>query len=510
MLFAFFYVMNLVLAVAVNAYDESIEERKSSRAKLSKDLLSEAFTLLDHKDENSISRDSIMHVMTILNQDIPEILRLSGEEKSIIFGFLDKDGDNTISRDEFLEFGTVFLLKLEKKSDYATFVETRLPSISRSHFYQTLCKSVKSIRFESSVDIVLVLNASIVAAQDYPMLAGQDVSQDPSYQNGYMDTVYEKAETIFTVLYVIEAMLKIMVNGWKHYIETPRNCYDFFITILVVLASAYVYYPNAYNNHAIIEFVVMARVLRLGRLLFRMKRFRLFGLISLEIIPAATSVFMVLLFIGYFFSSLGMLLYGGVISRDPSNPVSQSLLEADDFVDGNYWANNFNDMFSGMNVLFNWLVVNNWTTQTSGMEHALSGGGHVTGSKWLVRLFFFSFYLLGVIGISNVITSFIINAFFQQLQTIEHRQGPDEVIEGEALIRGSRAVFESSLVTGTDTGLRNTVFYAHIRPKHMDVELDERAALRRLFSRSSTASSDNNSISAGPQNQVQAEPTVSL
>lgn len=179
--------------------------------------------------------------MTILNQDMQEIGRLSQEEKSILFAFLDKDGDGTISRDEFLNFGSVLLLDLAKKSDYATFVETHWPSIFTSDFYQSLCNIVKSKRFENAVEVILVLNAFIIAAQDFPMLTGQDVENDPAYQDGYIDTLYEGAETIFTILYVIEAMLKIMVNGWKRYIDSPRNCFDFIITILVVLASAYVY-----------------------------------------------------------------------------------------------------------------------------------------------------------------------------------------------------------------------------------------------------------------------------
>lgn len=214
----------------------------------------------------------------------------------------------------------------------------------------------------------------------------------------------------------------------------------------------------------------------------------MFGAISVEIIPAAASVFQLLLFIGYFFASTGMLLYGGVITRDPTNSQSQSLLEADDFVEGNYWANNFNDMFSGMNVLFNWLVVNNWTTMTSGLENA-------SGNKWLTRLFFLSFYLLGVIGISNVITSFIINAFFQQLETIENLQKADEEIEGEAVLSGSRAFFSPSMITGTDTGLgsNGSVYFARIKPKHRDVELDERETLKQLFSRSTSSTNENSS-----------------
>ena len=60
----------------------------------------------------------------------------------------------------------------------------------------------------------------------------------------------------------------------------------------------------------------------------------------------------------YFFAVLGVQLYGGYITRDPSNPLS-SLVLGTDFSDNNYWANNFNDMVSAMNVLFNLLVSGN-------------------------------------------------------------------------------------------------------------------------------------------------------
>jgi hypothetical protein len=99
----------------------------------------------------------------------------------------------------------------------------------------------------------------------------------------------------------------------------------------------------------------MARVLRVGRLIFTIDKFRVFGAIPAEIIPAATNVFVMLFFTAYFFASLGMLLFGGVITRDPSNP-AYKLLEATNFMNSGYWANNFNDMFSSLNVLFNFMV----------------------------------------------------------------------------------------------------------------------------------------------------------
>jgi hypothetical protein len=60
----------------------------------------------------------------------------------------------------------------------------------------------------------------------------------------------------------------------------------------------------------------MARVLRLGRLLIAFEAFQMFGTISVDIIPAASSVLVILLFILYFFASMGMLLYGGCTFSD--------------------------------------------------------------------------------------------------------------------------------------------------------------------------------------------------
>jgi len=170
-----------------------------------------------------------------------------------------------------------------------------------------------------------------------------------------------------------------------------------------------------------------------------------------------------------------------VITRDPQNPLSSTLLEAGDFVDNNYWANNFNDMFSGMNVLFNLLVVNNWTECETGFEY-------VTGGK-RVRIFFFTFHLIGVIMICNVVTSFVINAHFQQMKTVAQRLGWEEHVEGEAIIKGERGVFDATMVTGTKTGA-SSVYIAQIAPRHMDIEVDERAVLRNLFTRTGSEISE--------------------
>lgn len=474
MVVSFFFLMNLILASIFNTYEEEIENRKKTRKQIQNDNLTEAFHLMDsNPSTGTISRETIMSLFFILNEDFPEIRSLSEDETKMIFGLLDKDGSSTINLGEFLHFGKLLLLDFTKKSDYDTFVERYLPKFAESEQYKVLCRAVKSTKFEAFVDFSLILNALVIGIQSYPLLAGHDVKLDPHYSDGYIDTPWEIIETAFTLLYVIEAILKIMVRGWKQYSEDPRNMFDFIVTMSALVASAYVYYPNAYNDSTLIRFIVMARVLRLGRLLFASRAFKIIGTIAIEILPAARSVALLLFFVMYCFSASGMLLYGGMITRDPSNPLSYAILDTE-FSGSDYWANNFNDMTSGMNVLFNLLVVNNFQVCEIGFEA-------VTGAKW-VRFFFLLFHVFGVLMVNNAVVAFIINAFYQQLETFSSKQ-EEENVTGEAIIRGTRASFDASVITGTETGTSGG-YYARYRDVHIDVEVDEKEELKRIFTQS--------------------------
>lgn len=76
----------------------------------------------------------------------------------------------------------------------------------------------------------------------------------------------------------------------------------------------------------------------------------------------------------YFILAVGLLANSLPIPfhSDPNNGLSELLLDTD-FASSEYWGNNFNDMLSGMNVMFNLIVVNNWTTCEGGYE-AVTGG----------------------------------------------------------------------------------------------------------------------------------------
>jgi two pore calcium channel protein len=81
--------------------------------------------------------------------------------------------------------------------------------------------------------------------------------------------------------------------------------------------------------------IVMARVLRLVRLLTAMKRFQLIGAISVEILPTARSIVLLLFLVMYMFAAIGVSLFGGLITRDPKNELSYLVLGTD-FADNDY------------------------------------------------------------------------------------------------------------------------------------------------------------------------------
>ena len=71
MLITFFFLMNVILASVVNAYDNELERRKISGKETSDKNLHEAFKLLENNGK--IDRESVMALFCILNKDFPEL-----------------------------------------------------------------------------------------------------------------------------------------------------------------------------------------------------------------------------------------------------------------------------------------------------------------------------------------------------------------------------------------------------------------------------------------------------
>jgi len=255
--------------------------------------------------------------------------------------------------------------------------------------------------------------------------------------------VWEKAETFFTVIYCFEMALKLLVLGWRRYTQANRNIFDGTITILALTSTIYVYYPNDFSNSLLIRYVVMSRVLRLLRLLIAIPQFQVTGRIFTDLSPVASRVFLLLMVIMYVFSAIGMQCFGGLVTRDPNNQISYRLKDTD-FADNEYWGNSFNDMLSGMNVLFNLLVVNNWPEEADGILA-------VSGTR-LSRYFFVVFHIFGVIIVNNVVVAYVVDAFMSEFEKSKNSSKEMKRVVSKRHI--TQSVFDAREISGTKTSLK--------------------------------------------------------
>lgn len=351
-----------------------------------------------------------------------------------------------------MNFTTVMLLEFDEVKP--TWLEMTFPSIKDSEKYQKFRDIIQSDKFDYGIDAIILVNAIIVIAQSWPELAGHSERSNPKLRDGMIDTPWEIAETLFTMIYLVEMLSKILLLGWKNYSATIRNLFDGFITVLAVGSMIFVYYPNDYSNSHLIRFVVMSRVVRVFRLFMVIKPFTVMSRTFIGVLPAAGRVALLLFCLVYVFSAIGMHLFGGLLTRDPNNEMSY-VLEGTDFADNFYWANNFNDLLSGINVCFNLLVINNWNEMETGIL-AIS-------SKWS-RYFFFTFFICGVIIVNNLVVAIVIDFFFSELEAAEKEE--EELKEARSGLKklksgGKRLFFDGEKLPD---GKHQRQYVAKVRP----------------------------------------------
>ena len=213
---------------------------------------------------------------------------------------------------------------------------------------------------------------------------------------------------VFTLIYVIEMLSKIIVLGWKKYSSSLKNNFDGFITVLSMMTICYVYYTeDKFDNIQVIRQLVITRALRIFRLFMMIESFQMIGRTFVSVLPSAGRLILFLFCVMYIFSAIGVYFFGGLITRDPKNRLSY-LLQETSFADNYYWANNFNDLISGINVSFNLLVINNWNEMESGIFA-------VTETK-ACRWYFFVFYVTCVVVVNNLVIALIIDTFINEFK----------------------------------------------------------------------------------------------
>lgn len=391
-LFGVYFITNLVLAVVYDSFKGQLANLMVEAENARQEVLGAAFNLLDDQKRGYLDIEQCARLFRELNtyRTLPSI---ADEDIEAIFYALDDSGDFKINREEFSDLCNAISLKFDK-ADEPAYLE-RFPRLYHSKKFEAVKRFVRGDIFERIIIGMLLVNLVAVIIE-----TALDI------QNSSSQKIWQNIEFALGWLYVVEMLLKVAVYGFHNYWRSAQNRFDFVITVTVVVAETLTStLPNKisfFQNEEWIRYLLIARLLRLTRLLVLMERYQVMVTTFLKLIPSLMPYLGITFCLMCFFCTLGVQLFGGVINDGNPRLPGSAIAEND------YYVKNFNDFPSGMVVLFDLLITGNWHIWMDGFQE-------VTG-QWWTQFYFWGFYVLGVLFLFNLVVAFVLEAFFAEME----------------------------------------------------------------------------------------------
>lgn len=414
---------NLILAVIYDSFKNQLAKQVAEMDRMRRRILEKAFNLIDKSNLGFLKKEQCIHLFEELNKyrSLPKISR---EDFELIFDELDDSNDFKINLDEFFDLCNAITLSFQKEDSQSWF--ERYPSFYHSPACEKLKAFVRSSIFGNMIAVILVLNLVAVI-----------IETTLDIENNSAQKVWQKVEFVLGWIYVLEMALKVFAFGFKNYWRDDSNRFDFFITWIIVIGETATFVaPSSLSflsNGEWIRYLLLARMLRLIRLLMRVKQYRAFIATFLNLIPSLMPYLGTIFCVLCIYCSLGVQIFGGIVNNGNSN------LEGTDLEESDYLLFNFNDYPNGMVTLFNLLVMNNWQVWMQSYKD-------LTGTSWTL-VYFISYYLLTVLLLLNLVVAFVLEAFFAEMDLEKSENcGEDGKEAGEKQRRYTRSRIRSQRV----------------------------------------------------------------
>ncbi|KAJ0051831.1 hypothetical protein Pint_02248 [Pistacia integerrima] len=297
-----------------------------------------------------------------LSRTLPKISR---EEFELIFYELDDTHDFKINLDEFYDLCNAIALRFLKEDTPSCF--ERFPSVYRSPFSEKLKAFVRSPKFGYIITFILVLNLAAVIVEtmlifilnfmnrginlaapiwssfllspafECPAVAFSGClprAKSLDIENSSGQKVWQEVEFVFGWIYVLEMALKVYSFGFENYWRDGQNRFDFLITWIIVIGETVTFVsPNSLtflSNGEWIRYLLLARMLRLIRILMHVQRYRAFLATFLTLIPSLMPYLGIIFCVLCIYCSLGVQIFGGIVN------VGNTKVEETDLADDEY------------------------------------------------------------------------------------------------------------------------------------------------------------------------------
>lgn len=237
---------------------------------------------------------------------------------------------------------------------------------------------------------------------------------------------------VFVAYYTLDLIAKIWAQGWELYLWSNANVYEGFVTVLIIIASAFQVmefgFPNERINdllpvwnigitfYAVVRIVNLLIIFRLLRVLADIRPMYLVASTIADIFLNLTPFAGVLVVMYYTFAIIGIELFRGKIQYDSFDNMTTPLdnssgattilaRECGSYQQLRYWPNNFNDFASSCVVLWDLMVVNNW--------HVFLQAYREVSGRWS-QLYFILWFIVSVIIGLNLFTALILENFIMR------------------------------------------------------------------------------------------------
>ncbi|OWF42763.1 two pore calcium channel protein 2-like isoform X2 [Mizuhopecten yessoensis] len=231
----------------------------------------------------------------------------------------------------------------------------------------------------------------------------------------------------FILYYLFEQTLKIAALGWKRYVYERWNIFDgittVFLVILEIFSIAKYGLPlskagevhdqlTLWNAVRIINILIMVR---LFRIIPHIKAMSIVANTLVDLIKNLKAFGGILVVIYYSFAILGIEIFHDVINfTEPNSTVAGSLAyDCGTYQQLEYWANNFDDFAAAIVVLWDVMVVNNWSIFLAAYAKALSQWSYI---------YFIVWWLVSVIIVLQLFTALIIENFIMKWDRSSRQQ----------------------------------------------------------------------------------------
>ncbi|KAG6622765.1 two pore calcium channel protein 1-like [Phytophthora cinnamomi] len=409
-------VMNLVFASIYQHYRQEIAERAVDYSTKRKLALQAAFHLLPTErvvfgedateDVGQIKTVSRTTYNRLVNRLMRPTLSLFRDDESSpsedTFTNIEDPSDEPIKFEEFVVLIKAFIAR--EKATAKVVHDLRQPSTNM--IVRAVQRFVARGWFDRSVDLIILVNLVAILVEIQAKIHG-DMAVSLSW---------ERWMPVFSIIYIMEMLLKIYVFRSGGYFSSFKNIYDCTVTLVIFVAEVSVHTHSVEIEWQWIRLLLLLRFLRCLRLLVALQALSSMFAIVVRLIPAFMTLYGMLGMLMYEYAAIGMQLFGGkLVVGDPR-------LADITYGQANFYSNNFNDFASTLTTLFELLIVNNWFVT---MEGAVA----VT-TKWS-RIYFVSFYVVGVVMVLSLVVAFVVEAYFEDAAKLESasRSGKPDISE---------------------------------------------------------------------------------